>query len=198
MAREADPEERYWHGRLEELQAKSLTDVHGAAEKWAGTIASLVGIFGIAGLIKGRDEIDKLTQNTKLGVAILVGIALLLAFIAMYMAALAAQGVTSEVWTVGDFEQQYNNATKVAADRLKGSRLLVIPATLALAIAVGLTWFGPAKKAEGENSAVVVRQGGAAVCGQLVQQGASLSLATDAGAVPIEDALGITPVSACP
>jgi hypothetical protein len=198
MAREADPEERYWAGRMEEFTAKSLTDIHGAAEKWAGSISALVGVFGIAGLIKGREEIDKLSDDTKLAVAVLVAIALLLAFIAIYMAALAAQGMTARVWTVADFEREYKEATAAAAGRLKWSRLLVIPATLALAIAVGLMWFGPADASNDGTSVVLVRQGGAAVCGQLVDEGGSLSLETDEGTVPIEDATAVTPVDACP
>jgi hypothetical protein len=198
LPRQADAEERYWAHRLEEFQAKSLSDIHAAAEKWAGTISSLVGIFGIAGLIKGRDEIDKLSENTKLAVAILVGIALLLAFIAIYKAAKAAQGVTSEVTTVAEFREKYEQAAKDAANNLNWSRRLVIPATLSLAVAVGVTWFGPAKDAEEKAAVVVVAKGGAASCGNLVDQGGSLSLETDTGVTPIRDAVSVTPVDACP
>jgi hypothetical protein len=198
MARPAELEERKWNRRFEEAEEASLTNIHAAAEKWAGTISALVGVFSIAGLIKGREDIDTLSDGTKLLVAILIGIALLLAFIAIYKAALAAQGVTGRVWTVAEFDEKYKKAVEDAAGRLKWSRLLVIPATLVLAIAVGFTWFGPTKGANKETSAVVVRRGGAAVCGQLVQQGGSLSLSTDSGVVPIKDETDVVPVSVCP
>ena len=88
----ASPEDREWANLADELKFEALPQIRSAAEKWTTTITSLTGVFSLITLIKGREDITDLKFEYEVAVAICLGVALLLAFVAIRQAALAAQG----------------------------------------------------------------------------------------------------------
>jgi len=196
-----DPLDRQWEHKRAELLAQALPNIRSAAEKWGATIAALTGILGISSFLGGRDELAKLSENTRLAVGVALALAALLAVIATYLAALAAQGTPETfVGTTDGFRQRYENAVKEAAKKLKTSRGLTVLALLPLAAAVGLMLFGPSKQDDDEGQAVVVvSRDGAPVCGTLAT-GTDGELSLEQGGQPatLEHVTSIVAVDACP
>ena len=194
------PYERKWAAKAEELEFTSLERVKTAAEKWATSIASITGIFGIVTLIKGPPEIAGLAPPYPLvvGVALLLSVTSALASIAL--AALAAQGVPEKLWnTALDTKSLYKAATKRAAAKLLWSRLAVVPAVLAMITAVGVTWFGARVPPKAPNF-LVVSDAGIVFCGTLssdLEGQSSLRLA-NGSPVALEHVAIIVTVSTCP
>jgi hypothetical protein len=196
----AAPEDREWERRRAELVAKALPDIRSAAEKWGATIAALTGVLGVASLIGGRDELAKLTDETRLIVAGALGIAAVLAALATGLAALAAQGTPQVAeGSTSAFRTQYENAIKTAASRLGLSRTLTIGALLALVVAVGFMLFGQGKPSDGAQAVLIVRDDGAPACGTLVRGGeGELELMVNEAPESLDDVMSITLVDSCP
>jgi hypothetical protein len=196
-----------WARAAEEEQFTALARVRAAAEKWAGTIGALTGIFTIAAFVKGNDEIAELTQPTQYAVVITVAAALLCAFLAIYFAALAAQGVpvyfSADENPANDpvaYWEHYQDEVRKAAKQLRLSRFLVIPATLLLAIAVGIMWFGPTEQTISATNALVTQKTGTVVCGELVGGNETLKIKTGPTSSPVElvNVAALDVIAACP
>jgi hypothetical protein len=197
----ASPAERAWANRADELKFEALPQVRSAAEKWTTTITSLTGVFGLVALIKGREDITELRFGYEVAVAICLGIALLLAFVAIRQAALAAQGDPKKIYNDPvELEQQYDSAIQDARNKLRSSRFWVVPATLLIAAAIAITWFGPTDDTSTIH-ALAIRQTGTATCGVLsTDASGNLLLTSAAGTSPtaLEDVLALNIVDQCP
>lgn len=203
VPRPASPSDRHMQRRFQELQLKSLSRIRATAEKWAGSISALTAVFNIVVLLKGREDVSELPgiAQALVGVALLV--ALICAFVAIYQAALAAQGSPMGVYSgAANFRETYMRETERAARQLWWSRLFVIPATLALALAIGITWFWPIPAAERRVSALAVQRSGALACGRLVAPaggGVTLQASTaDGRTVAVPDIVAASPIGKCP
>jgi hypothetical protein len=196
----AAPEDREWERRRAELVANALPDIRSAAEKWGATIAALTGVLGISSLIGGRDALAKLTDDTRLIVAIAFGIAAALAALATILAALAAQGTPqTATGSTAEFRTKYEKAIGNASSRLGWSRALTIGALLALAVAVGFMLFGDSKPSEDTQAVVVVREEGTPACGTLSRsEGGELELTVNDNPESLDAVTSITPVESCP
>jgi hypothetical protein len=201
------PSQRKWQDLIEVHQYNALPPIQSAAEKWAGTISTLTGVFSIAALVKGNDDIGTLTETTQWVVGGILAVALFCAFLAILCAALAAQGIPK---TFTAQENPYNNPdtfrdyyleeTRKAASRLNKSRFLVIPATALLAIAIGITWFGPTTPLSSATTVLVTQRAGSVICGELVDGEGNLSLKNEQGETPSElsDVAALDIIDACP
>lgn len=200
--RPADAEERMWQNRLEHDQLAALPNIRASAEKWAGTIASLTGVFGIAAFVKGRDDIYELTEGARNGVVGLVVLALIAAFVAIFFAALAAQGTPKKTFSgTPNYKDLYSSEVDTAARQLRNSRIATIVATALLAGAIGFMWFGPTAKSDSTTRAVIVQRSGATVCGIVTTQAdGALAFASSTGgaAAPLTDVASFTTVEKCP
>jgi hypothetical protein len=201
LPRAQDPNDRKWAAKARELEFDALTRVKSAAEKWATTIASLTGVFGIITLIKGPEDITELTMGARVVVGVLLFIAVLCAAGSIYLAALAAQGVPNKIWLdASSVRKAFQDAADKAADRLSCSRKLVVPAVILLAIAIGLTWFGPRPAAPiPAVNVLVVQRSGAVSCGELKsdEQG-HLALKAKGELLGLNEIVSLSTIAKCP
>jgi hypothetical protein len=186
------PSDLKWEEKAEQLEFESLTRVRGAAEKWAASLGAILGLLGTVLLVKGREDITRLTTLFQVLVAGSLLIALACAAIAIYLAALAAQGTPAELrWPIGSRLRTWERAEALKAKRrLKKSRWLTGAVVGILALAVGLTWFGDAQSTETSSNVLLVRKLAPPVCGKLeLSPSKALQVKpSDHTAVPIEDA----------
>ena len=195
-----------WAQRADELEFDALTRVRATAEKWAASLAAILGVAGTVLLVKGRGDISTLTTGYQVLVAVVIFAALVVAVVATFYAALAAQGTPQDVkWPSGaklrDWERQQSLS---AVRRLKTSRLLAIVAIGLVVLAVGLTWFGEANPPSATPATVLVlREAAEPLCGELAAGDTAgevrlSSQSTPAVTLAADDIASVIPVSGCP
>lgn len=204
LPRPASREDREWAARAHDLEFNALPKIQATAEKWAGTIGALTGVFSIAAFIKGPEDIGTYPVPAKILLGLFVAIALVAAFIAMYQAALAAQGTIERVYNdPASIREAYRLGVERAGDRLQFSRRCTIVAVAALAIATGITWYTPVERADaGDSTLLVVQRSGTVVCGALDTDGTGALVIKashpDAPPVPLVDIISLHSVDTCP
>jgi hypothetical protein len=204
--RRATPSDVRWAERADELEFETLTRVRAASEKWAASLAAILGLTGAVFVVKGRDDVSKLDTPYQVAVGILLLVALIVAAIATYLAARAAQGTPTDVkWPNGGKLRRWEHEEALAARKhLRASRVLALVTVSIVVLAIGLTWFGEAKPASADSSAVVIlRATGAPLCGTLISARGPGEVALDAGdappvALPAATLRAIVPVAGCP
>lgn len=205
-----DPGDEKWIEIADKERFEVLQRIRSTAEKWAGTITALTGIFSIAAFVKGNEDITKLTPYAQKWLIGLLVLALISAFAAIYLAALAAQGSPRFFSASRNprnnpeaYREYYLEEAQKAAKQLGLSRLLVIPATALLALAIGVTWFGtkPEKpETPSATSVLVTQRSGTVICGELVSEAGGLSVKTKRGSslTVLDDVAAINVVERCP
>jgi hypothetical protein len=209
VPRPALPSDRKWQAQADALELNALTTVRDAAQKWAGTLGALTGLLGLVALVKGPEDLTGLAPwpspfppiSGTVAVAVVLGVALACAFVATYLAALAAQGIPHETYLDGTILRRESPRQAAKAARyLLYSRVLVIPATLLLVVGAGLTWLGPRVPAPGPIL-LVVQRSGAILCGpmQTDQTGRVSLTLTGSGqtAISASDAASVQTISGC-
>ena len=204
--RRADPSELRWAKRLDDLELGALEKVRGTAEKWAASLVAILGLASTVLVVKGRDDITKLATGWQIAVAVLLGLTFLLGAIAIYLAALAAQGTPKKLdWpTPNKLRKWERDEALKAQTNLRRSRGLTIAVAACSVLAIGCTWFGESAPTDPPSpaSVLVVPAAGAPVCGQLAAGPAGVSIRTsrDAPVTAIEagQIAQVVPVSACP
>jgi hypothetical protein len=199
------PEDLRWKKRVEDATYNALPNIRAASEKWAATISAVTGVFAIFALVKGRDDITKLSHGWEIAVASILAGATLLAVRAILLAAVAAQGTPARLRIdVSSVRELYERAARAAADELRYSRILTVLATLLVATAIGLAWFAP-EPAEGGPSNVLAfgTDGRVLACGTLSTTKARALAITPPGADKPQTLLpaalrAIVPVDDCP
>jgi hypothetical protein len=68
----ATAEDQAWEKRALEMQLEALDRVRSTAEKWAGSISAILGIFGVAAVIEGPDDFSKIEEPYSLIAGVLV------------------------------------------------------------------------------------------------------------------------------
>ncbi|MDQ2745107.1 MAG: hypothetical protein M3Z66_22810 [Chloroflexota bacterium] len=198
------PTDRQWAQLAQQAKVDALSDIRASAGKWGGTIASLTGIFSVIALIKGRTDITALVTWAQVLIAVLLLLAVTLAFAAILLAAFAAQGIPVKSIAVNNpraYQQQYEDQAETAATQLHWSRYLVAPATALLAVAIGVTWFAPTSTPTGPT-VLITEKSGAVFCGSLATNATSGMVLLQPGVVstrliPIGAVASITTVSGC-
>jgi len=204
LPRAAGREDREWAARAHDLEFNALPKIQATAERWAGTIGALTGVFSIAAFIKGPEDIGTYPVPARIALGLFVAIALIAAFIAMYQAALAAQGTIERVYNdPASIREAYRLGAERAGNRLQCSRWCAIVAVAALAIATGITWYTPVERADaGHPILLVVQRSGTVACGALGTDstGTLVIKASHPSAppVPLVDVVSLHPVATCP
>lgn len=179
------------------LARGSVDAIRGSAEKWVGTISTLVGVFGTVFIFAGPDALAKLKpESLREFVFWALAIAALLAFGAILTGALAAQGVPKHwaAWNGSALRAYVVKEGKSARELLTASRWLgSIAAVIVLAGGLIATYQTLSDPASSPTKALVVTDDGTVICGVLA--------AGDDGTTKVAgqtvNAREITIVSAC-
>jgi hypothetical protein len=193
---------RLWETEAAKLPFSQLDKIRSAASQWLTTIGTLTTLSGLLLVFQGRNDVSKLPDDLERLIAILLFISFGLAFTAIVLAALAAQG--SPVKIVNDAEGVRDfviGAVDRASDYLRISRLTSISAALVMAIAIGITWFTQLDPPYAAPNALVIQESGTIICGALQRndQG-QVSVLPKEGGAPILDinAVLVQIVPSCP
>ena len=199
-----------WEQRAEELSFQALPNVRSIAEKWTGTIASILAIFGIVTLVKGPEDVTKV-EGSLFGVAyetwvlILLGLAVFCAVAATVSAASAAYGQPKDLRFVGEeVRRLYRDDAKNAAKKLRISRWLSLAAVTSLALAVGITWLKTPEQPAEVGKILVIGKSGIRACGELqASRGGGNVRILEQGAktpqtVPVGEIVSVAAVASCP
>ncbi len=160
-------EDLKWAKRLDDITFDALPNTRAAAAKWAATITAVTGVFSIFALVKGRDDLTKLSQGWEIAAGVLVLLATFLALRAIILAALAAEGTPTDVVVdASNVKQFYRDATVVAGWQLIASRVTAVLAVLVVSVAIGVSWFAPVGAASPQLRLVSLTSG-KTLCGSL-------------------------------
>jgi len=185
-----------------QLVKNSLPRVREAALAWRnGVGALLAGLIGF-GLIKGRTDVGELASPSDAVVGFLLLGALLAGTTSALLLLRAAHGRPAAV-AIREHRTHRNSAVGTdhtealrAAGALFRGVVLSLACTALLVAAVGITWYGPAKK----NPGIEVTTPSGAHCGEVVRMTAGqLTLKTDSGEITVDlrSADGIRAVGSC-
>ena len=155
---------------------KEQSQIKASAEKWIAGVTALFGLFGLGGLVVGKDTVASLQLTGKIltGAALLVAVGL--AATAVVLAYLAAYGWPKVVNLQEDqalaewYEERQGYASK-AAGFLRWSVRFAVGALAALLTAVAFVWYMP-----GSTPTPLVKMtftDGYSPCGQLINSSAN-------------------------
>lgn len=148
-----------------------LTRVQGMAEKWAGTVTALIGVFSTVAIVGGTEELAKFTDPAQRDLVVkLLMLAGISAFVSVLTASLSAQGplpTKRTNYTTNNYRDWVNTETAKSAFWLLIARL----SGLATAVIVGFVAFMalsnaalPASESPG-STVLLIREDGAPLCG---------------------------------
>lgn len=200
-AADVGPLDLRWEKKAEELEFEALARVRTAAEKWGAGLTAILGLATTVLVVKGGEDITKLSSGTKLAVAVILGLALLNAFYAAYQAALAAQGTPENLaWPNGPSLRTWEQEKALEAKRkLRASRMATGVAVLLMAAAIALAWFGNPAKSSG-TTVLMTQDSGTPLCGSLKNgaNGLELEIGSKKMTLPNGPYDTVTVVDACP
>ncbi|MFD9303979.1 hypothetical protein ACFWCB_15240 [Streptomyces sp. NPDC060048] len=157
--------------RVRALQATELQRVREQAGRWRDGLLALAALFGTVVVLKGRDSLDSLVPWVRWSAAGAVFAALVAVVLSAFHAMVAAFGWSARATPVGAsvglHERMLREDRLNARDairRIKIAGVLMITALTAMALATGLTLFGPKEaKTDGKQcvSPVVDQKEGA-------------------------------------
>ncbi|MFE5406404.1 hypothetical protein ACFQ9Z_34810 [Streptomyces sp. NPDC056580] len=148
--------------------ANDETHIRSASEKWIAAITALIGLFGLAGLVAGKNSFSGLPNTALYTVAGAGCMAVLAAAGAIILANRAAYGWPTVVDISNDeaLERWYVNQRTIvekAAQRLRTAVRLSLLSLVSLMVIVGCNVLWPRGLA-----VQVTRVGGGGVCGTLI------------------------------
>jgi hypothetical protein len=179
-------EAEYWENLLDEQRRTGLKSIRDTAGKWQGTIAGLLGAFGLVAVVKGPSTFKDLGvgESTSAWLLGAMVVAAVLAFGAILCSALAAQGVPHirSYWTGDNLKSWTHDTIKSTVRLLSVGRWL----TYITAVIVFVTWLLVPAIAITQAKppvlkAIVIRASGQVVCGALTR---SASLQVKVGEQP--------------
>jgi hypothetical protein len=89
--------EKDWDRDAGEIEREQLAQVRGVAAKWSATVTAVLGVFGVAALVEGAEEIRKLDDAAATWVRVLGLTGAITALVAMGATAFATQGLPRKV-----------------------------------------------------------------------------------------------------
>lgn len=202
--RAASLADRKWQSRADELVFDEYPRIQAVAEKWAGTIGALTGLFSIAVLVKGPQDISKLPLGFKILAGVFLGGALVAAFFSVYRAALAAQGTSRRAYLdATTLPNLYHDAAERATSHLWWSRRLAVVAVIFIILTIALTWYVPPENPTAVPvNVLVVQRSGSVECGVLrasTQGKPVLSLEVSGQpSIPLTNITTLITTTACP
>jgi hypothetical protein len=184
-----------WDKAAADTLVGQLSSVRGTAEKWAGTVTALVGVFSTVAVVTGADALEDLSQQTRIVVVALIVLAGLAALASIWKSAAAAQGSFTRLtnWNGDSFRDASNTKIGQAITDLNRSRVAgVVAAALVFVVSVISLVAGAAPTASSPTNVLVIDDG-VLRCGAL---GTVDGIASVAG-TPVTAASQVTVVSGC-
>lgn len=193
--------------RLAEEATTALKRVRTTAENWKTGMTGLIALVTGTLLFKGRDNIAAYDTWVRIGLGVLTGLSLLFGVLALLRFLTAAHGKPEAVsaQSVIDEGGVYVRDVKLAAAALKDldvARPLALTSAALLALALGLSWYGPARPSTPPAFAKVTFDEEKTACGTLVaQNGTTTELKVagepDARRIPTSGLVSVVLVAAC-
>ena len=183
---------------LDKLDTSELDRVRAAADKWKTGLAGLLALIATVSVVKGRDSFKDLNLDRQHAIIVVVGIALALATIASLLAMRAAYGpLERQSLGAGGLRALRRQEAANALSDLSLARTLTVFSLIALAAAVGMTWWGE----EGKAGKISVTRGDESiVCGTLVDADGTkvrVKVADQTQAIPLGDVKQVEFVQKC-
>src|SRR5262245_4283151 len=91
------PDDARWEDEAIEEHHQGLAAIRASAARWGETIGALLGVFALVAFVKGPDTFTDITGSKAEAAALLVALAAAAAAAAVLLAALAAQGIATNV-----------------------------------------------------------------------------------------------------
>jgi hypothetical protein len=187
-----------WDKAATEYAVGSLDRVRATAEKWVGTISTLMGLFGTVVIFAGPETFSDITgEALRAGLLIALALAAVLAGAAIVLGALAAQGSTRpwDNWNGATYAAYITQNGNTAARQLAASRWLGAGAS-AVVLGAGLVATGSSldsSSTESEAYVLVVTRDGTAACGRLTSENGNVRV----GGQEVADIRDVTLVPEC-
>ena len=167
---------------LDDLEQAEAADVKASADAWATTMATLLGILGVSGLLLSRDTVVKLEVLPRAVVFAALLVAAAFAWMAHLGARTAASGVPVSIQNSGRSGQRRSVVTRVGraaedqAESLRNAKRCAAASAVAVAIGIGALWF-----AAPVASPTLVNIGPDQVCGELVDSNGPATVSVKRG-----------------
>jgi hypothetical protein len=195
----ATPEDLHLAQSRERFQRAELERIRNAALAWRNGLAGLLAAITGFGLIKGRSDITALSPFWSRIAGILLAIALAVGILGALALLKAAHGLPAvrSATGLGRWVTAEHREAMAAARSLRQGIVGALACAVVLVIAVGVTWYGPARDT-GSYLRVATRSG--SWCGRSVSlTGSKLRLEAPRGPVVllVSDVLSITPAGTC-
>lgn len=169
---EATPSDLAAEQAAQDAAGSQLTSVRGAAEKWAGAIGTLIGLFTLSGLVKGPDDFAKVNPAWQPAIPVLLGVAVVAGLLATLLAARAAYGLPKVAWLTGSlYAEDQTSAAATSARRLLMAIVAGVVSFALMAASVGIIWFAP--RAASSASLSLLTTSTMVACGELKSLGRS-------------------------
>ncbi|GAB3847474.1 hypothetical protein ACFPIJ_41735 [Dactylosporangium cerinum] len=189
-----------------ELQGQ-LQAVRAAADKWTAGVVALIGLVGLVVPAVGRDAIRGLEPWAQWLAGLAFAAALGCAALAIARAYQAAHGwpvtrLVDDNERLREWYERYQGRAVLAVDRLRQAVRAAVATVAVLAVAVGVTIFGPDTPAA-STPVQVTRPDGSVTCGVLLAStadGAVRIRRADSGDVDVltgADLVRVKPVKTC-
>jgi hypothetical protein len=194
----------YWNAKADEARHEQLVRARDAAKNWGQTIAALLGIFATVAFIKGPESLDKIPGDNAYAVVAMIAAAGAAAALAVYYAAIAAQGTPKQVKNFDGWRLKHITQADAAsvAGQLRASRAFALIAAVTLLGAMGVAWLASLSARGGETKGqtlLVVTQAGVPTCGTLARgDDGKLVLKFGETNVPLADVGKVVEVDSCP
>jgi len=190
-----------WALLAADLKFSQLGIARQQASTWRTGLATLTTLLTGVLVVKGRNDASALTRPFQILVAALLGFALgLLLWATMWVSRALAGPPGEEILLTGENLEEWTRAeVNKISTALRWAPRLAAASVLAVAIAVALTWFAPAR----ENTPLVqvTYSTGQQFCGKLISATMDqllLQLTTGPLLVPMSTVDALIPVTACP
>ncbi|MFI0405827.1 hypothetical protein [Actinomadura sp. 3N508] len=157
-----------WALMAYEMQFQQLDAARKQAESWRTGLTALTALLGTVLIVKGRDSFAELTPPFRWLIALLLGAALAMLVWATMLVVRAVAGPPGEKIILSGEALKAWTAAEVAhiATAIRAATRLTLGGVCAIALAVGLTWLGPAEKPT--SSLVQVEHDRGRLCGELI------------------------------
>ena len=138
----------YAASALDQAAQDEVTAVRASTEKWLPAVTALYGLFGLAGVVVGKDTLDKIAIEGRIVIAVLIVAGLISTLVALYWGYRAAFGWFT-VRDVSDDDKlaawfrQRREAIIGAPRNLRTALTAAASALTLLLLAVGVLWFWP-------------------------------------------------------
>jgi len=198
-----------WAQLAQELEFSQLDIARKQADTWRTGLATLTTLLTAILVVKGRDDASTLTTPFQILVGALLAVALLLLLAAtMWVTRALAGRAGDEFLLTGETLQRWTaDEVRKVSRVLRWVPWMAAASVIAVAAAVGVTWFAPAAAGTSGPLIQVSETGAQTTCGTFIGETQRQLILTVTPAdghtplityLPLASVQAITPVTTCP